>query len=119
MSASYSPQDYARLLSEIPEGCIYVDGAYVRTTDRHEVFGKADGRLITLCGYASPDDLNAAVSAAKTAAPGWAAKAPAERSKVLQAIARALESRFKEFVALESHHGGKTMLTRKSTSVRP
>lgn len=109
MSASYSPQDYARLLSEIPEGCIYVDGAYVRTTDRHEVFGKADGRLITLCGYASPDDLNAAVSAAKTAAPGWAAKAPAERSKVLQAMAQALESRFKEFVALESHHGGKTI----------
>ena len=108
MSASYSSSDYADLLSAIPEGCVYVDGAFVRTTGQHEVFGKADGRLIARCGYASSDDLNAAVSAAKFASGPWASKAPAERSKVLLAMARLLESRFRVFVALESHHAGKT-----------
>lgn len=109
MSASYSPQEYAGLLSAIPEGCIYVDGEFVKTTNRHPVFGKADSQLIAHCGYASRGDLNSAVAAAKAASDSWAAKAPAERGKVLLAMAKVLETRFREFVALESHHGGKTI----------
>lgn len=109
MSASYSPRDYAGLLSTVPEGCIYVDGGFVNTSARHAVFGKADGRLITHCGYASGDDLGSAVAAAKAAAGPWAARAPAERGKILLALALALETRFRAFVALESHHGGKTI----------
>lgn len=109
MSASYSPRDYAGLLSTVPEGCIYVDGGFVNTSARHAVFGKADGRLITHCGYACGDDLGSAVAAAKAAAGPWAARAPAERGKILLALALALETRFRAFVALESHHGGKTI----------
>ena len=109
MSASYSPRDYAGLLSTVPEGSIYVDGGFVNTSARHAVFGKADGRLITHCGYASGDDLGSAVAAAKAAAGPWAARAPAERGKILLALALALETRFRAFVALESHHGGKTI----------
>lgn len=109
MSASYSSSDYAGLLSSMPEASVYIDGAFVRTSSGHEVFGKADGRLIARCGYASTDDLNAAVSAAKAASGGWASKAPAERSRVLLAMAKALEGRLREFAALESHHAGKTV----------
>ena len=109
MSAPYSPTDYAALLSGMPEGSVYIDGRFVKTTDQHEVFGKADGQLITRCGYASASDLDAAVAAAKAALPAWAGKAPAERGKVLLAMANVLQTRFREFVALESHHGGKTI----------
>lgn len=109
MSASYSPQDYAGLLSSVPEGCIYVDGRFIETAARHAVFGKADGQVISHCGYASHDDLQQAVAAANAASGAWAVKAPAERGKVLLAMAKVLENRFREFVALESHHGGKTI----------
>ena len=83
MSAPYSPTDYASLLSGMPEGSVYIDGSFVKTTDQHAVFGKADGQLITHCGYASSGDLDTAVAAAKAALPAWADKAPAERGKVL------------------------------------
>jgi aldehyde dehydrogenase (NAD+) len=109
MSAPYSPTDYAALLSGMPEGSVYIDGSFVKTTDQHQVFGKADGQLITYCGYASSGDLDAAVAAAKAALPAWAGKAPAERGKTLLAMANVLQTRFREFVALESHHGGKTI----------
>ena len=65
--------------------------------------------MISHCGYASQDDLHQAVAAANAASRAWAVKAPAERGKVLLAMAKVLESRFREFVALESHHGGKTI----------
>jgi len=109
MSTSYSSADYATLLSVMPEGSVYINGSFVKTTDQHGVFGKADGQLITHCGYASGRDLNDAVATAKSALPAWAGKAPAERGKVLLAMANVLQARFREFVALESHHGGKTI----------
>lgn len=109
MSSPYSPQDYAGLLAGVPEGCVYVGGRFIKTAARHAVFGKADGQLISHCGYASQDDLDQAVAAATAASGPWAVKAPAERAKVLLAMARVLEARFREFVALESHHGGKTI----------
>jgi len=109
MSASYSPTDYAAMLMGMPEGSVYIDGSFVETSEQHEVVGKADGQLITHCGYASANDLDAAVAAAKAALPAWAGKAPAERGKLLLAISNVLQTRFREFVALESHHGGKTI----------
>ena len=109
MSVIYSPRDYAGVLSTVPEACVYIGGGFTPTAARHAVFGKADGQLISHCGYASQDELAQAVAAAKAAAGPWAGKAPAERGKVLLAMARLLEMRFREYVALESHHGGKTI----------
>ncbi|MBA3504299.1 MAG: aldehyde dehydrogenase [Betaproteobacteria bacterium] len=109
MPVSYSPADYASLLQASPAASIYIDGAFVETAERHKVFGKSKGDFIAECGYASLEDLTSAVAAARTAFPGWSGKAPAERSKVLLAMAASLQSRFREFVALESHHGGKTI----------
>ena len=107
--APYTPSDYAALLQATPASSIYINGGFVETSARHKVFGKADSALITECGYASAKDVGTAVTAARAAFRGWSAKPPAERAKVLQAMAAALQSRFREFVALESHHGGKTI----------
>lgn len=109
MTTIYTPSDYAALLADIPASSIYIDGKFVATSDRIAVFGKADGAHIMECGSATPANVEQAVQAAKQAMPVWAGKAPAERAKILMAIAAALEARFKEFVALESHHGGKTI----------
>ena len=109
MSVPYSPADYASLLQATPAASIYVNGAFVETAARHKVFGKASGDFIAECGYASAKDLTSAISAARFAFPGWSGRAPAERGKVLAAMAASLQGRFREFVALESHHGGKTL----------
>lgn len=109
MPTAYSTADYAAVVGAIPPSCLYVGGRFTESAARHSVFGKADGVLIAECGYASSDDAASAVAAAQAALPGWSAKAPAERSRIMLAIAGLLQSRFRAFVALESHHAGKTL----------
>ncbi len=107
MSTPYSHSDYSPLLNGIPSGSIYIDGKFVQVAAHHTVYGKANGEVIGECGDASREALDAAVAAARAAFPAWAGKAPAERGKVLMAIAAALQSKFRAFVALESNHAGK------------
>ena len=109
MTVSYNAGDYADLVKGIPPSSLYIGGAFTETARRHQVFGKSDGVLIAECGYASTTDIDASVAAARAAFPVWAGKAPAERARVLGAMAALLQSRFRAFVALESHHGGKTI----------
>ena len=108
MSPSYNHSDYSQLLSRVPSGSIFVDGKFVQGAAQHTVRGKANGEVIAECGDASRDALDHAVAAARAAFPAWAGTAPAERGKVLMAIAAAVQSQFRAFVALESHHAGKT-----------
>ncbi len=109
MAVSYSPADYAGLLRAMPAASIFVGGAFEATVARHKVAGKANGDFIAECGYASAQDVSSAVSAARAAFREWSGKAPAERGRILDAMAASLQGRFKELVALESHHGGKTI----------
>jgi len=109
MSTPYSHSDYSPLLTGIPSGSIYIDGKFVQVAAHHTVYGKANGEVIGECGDANREALDAAVAAARTAFPAWAGKAPAERGKVLMAIATALQNKFRAFVALESNQAGKTI----------
>ena len=109
MSTPYSSNDYAPLLAGVPPASLFIGGKFVAASEHHTVFGKADGLAIAECGDATRADLQAAVTAARAALPGWAGKAPGERARVLVAMAAALQLRLREFVALESHHGGKTI----------
>ncbi len=109
MQTVYRPADYASLLETVPPAGIYIDGRFQATATEHPVLGKADGVRISTCGYATAADVDTAVSAAAVAFPAWAGKAPAERARYLVAIASLLQARFRAFVALESHHGGKTI----------
>jgi len=109
MPVAYRAADYASLLQAIPPASVYINGAFVATAARHKVFGKSNGDLIAECGYASVADATLAVAAARAAYRSWSGKAPAERSKLMLAMAELLQSRSREFVTLESHHGGKTI----------
>ncbi len=109
MSTPYTTADYASLMAGIPSASLFVGGKFVAAPAHHTVCGKADAVAIAECGDATPAELDAAVAAAQAALPGWAGKAPGERGKALLAMAAALQARFREFVALESHHGGKTI----------
>jgi len=109
MSASVHPDDYAALLAEIPAGQLYIGGRFAPAAERFAVSGKADGRLITECASSSTDDADEAVAAAAAAWPSWSAAAPAQRAQALRALARLLQDHSTQFIALESHHAGKTV----------
>jgi aldehyde dehydrogenase (NAD+) len=54
-----------------------------------------------------PEDVDAAVQAARAAFDGWSRRPPRERSKLLYRVARHLQERAREFAVLESMDGGK------------
>ncbi len=109
MTAPYDVNDYAPLLDAIPPGSLYLDGRFVAAPSRHTVYGKANGEALADCGDADTTGLDAAVAAAQAAFRPWAAKAPADRARVLLAMAASLQGQFRAYVALESNHAGKTI----------
>ncbi len=109
MTTPYCHADYAALLGAIPPASAFIDGRFVATAAHHTIHGKANGEILTECGDASTDQLDIAVATASAAYPSWSTRAPAERAKVLLALAAALQEQFRPFVALESTQAGKTL----------
>ncbi|MDG6103806.1 aldehyde dehydrogenase family protein [Dactylosporangium aurantiacum] len=61
-------------------------------TDTLTVFDPTNGAEVSSAPQASPEDVAAAVKAARAAQPGWARTAPAERAAALRSAADALEA---------------------------
>ena len=59
------------------------------------------------CAVAGAADVDAAVTAARQALPGWSAVPAVERGKYLYRLARRLQERAREFAILETMDGGK------------
>jgi RHH-type proline utilization regulon transcriptional repressor/proline dehydrogenase/delta 1-pyrroline-5-carboxylate dehydrogenase len=72
----------------------------VNPADRHDVVG--------MVRDATPAEVEAALASAASAAPGWAATAPAERAARLDAAAHRLEADTETLVALLVREAGKT-----------
>ncbi|MFJ4692622.1 aldehyde dehydrogenase family protein [Streptomyces sp. NPDC088766] len=74
---------------------IYLDGAWrpAAGQDVIEVVNPADEQVIGRVPAAGPEDVDAAVRAARAALPGWAATAPAERAARLSALRDVLAAR--------------------------
>lgn len=67
----------------------------------------ASGRELGEVAAGNADDVDAAVDAAKRAAPGWAALRPSERARWLERLADAMEHRLEAFATAESRDAGK------------
>lgn len=72
-----------------------------------DVFNPRTGELITRIFEASISQVDAAVSAAKSAFKKWSLTTPAERAGYLLKIADAIDANAKEFAALEALNTGK------------
>ncbi|MEV6615541.1 aldehyde dehydrogenase family protein [Streptomyces sp. NPDC051051] len=74
---------------------IYLDGAWrpAAGQDVIEVVNPADEQVIGRVPAAGPEDVDAAVRAARTALPAWAATAPAERAARLSTLRDVLAAR--------------------------
>jgi acyl-CoA reductase-like NAD-dependent aldehyde dehydrogenase len=67
----------------------------------------ADGSLLCNVGRSSPDDVAAAVDAARAAQPSWAARTPVERGELVRELTLALRDRREEAAAIVADETGK------------
>ncbi|MGY3264777.1 aldehyde dehydrogenase [Lysobacter sp. HA35] len=93
----------------------WIDGQSVppradRWLDVHE---PASGRVVAEVAAGDAADVEAAVGAAKRAAPAWAALRNSERAEWLEKLANAIEAKLETFATAESRDAGKPLrLTR-------
>uniref|UniRef100_A0A8C1MHJ3 Aldehyde dehydrogenase 8 family, member A1 n=1 Tax=Cyprinus carpio TaxID=7962 RepID=A0A8C1MHJ3_CYPCA len=80
----------------------YIGGNFVPCSKLINSFNPSTGEVYCKVPDSGPEELDAAVRAAKEAFPDWSAKSPAERSKVLNKLADLIEARLEEFALAES-----------------
>jgi aldehyde dehydrogenase (NAD+) len=86
----------------------YIGGEWVEPQATYRTISPADESELAQVGAAAPEEVDAAVRAARDAFEnGWSALPGSERAKYLFRIARILQERSREFAVLESLNGGK------------
>ncbi len=90
---------------------MYIDGRRVeaRSGERLEVVNPATGEPLAAVPRGGPDDVDAAVRAARRAFPAWSRTSATERGALLSKLARLLEARAEEFARAETAQNGKTL----------
>src|SRR5213080_3657971 len=86
----------------------FVGGEWLEPKETYTTISPATEEPLAEVGQATAEEVDAAVSAARTAFDnGWSGIAPSERAKYMFRIARILQERSREFAVLESLNGGK------------
>jgi betaine-aldehyde dehydrogenase len=86
---------------------------------RADIIDPSTGEVFATAPVSGPDEVDAAVTSAADAFPGWRDSTPAERSLALLRIADALEARADEFVKAESQNTGKPIGLTASEEIPP
>ena len=88
---------------------LYIGGEFVEPAsgDYFKTINPATEEVLSAIPIASEEDIDRAVGAARKAAETWSALGPADRSKFMYRIARAMQERSRELAVLESMNGGK------------
>ncbi|MFW7347774.1 MAG: aldehyde dehydrogenase family protein [Pigmentiphaga sp.] len=107
MSASTKTQTLAAL--QVRPVCHVIDGRLVGSERSADVIDPATGQPFGRCPQASPDQLDAAVAAARRAQPAWAARPLAERRNCLHRLADAILAHEPELAALITLEQGKPL----------
>ena len=91
---------------------LFIDGALVEPAsgEIRELREPATGEPLARAAIAGPEDVDSAVSAARAALDGpWGKTPPTERSRLLHALADAVQTNRKELVELEARNVGKAV----------
>ncbi|HZC41314.1 MAG TPA: gamma-aminobutyraldehyde dehydrogenase [Streptosporangiaceae bacterium] len=86
---------------------------------RYDLVNPSTGEVFATAPLSTATEVDAAVSSAADAFPGWRDATPAERSLALLRIADGLESRADEFVKAESENTGKPLGLTASEEIPP
>ncbi|XP_067227324.1 2-aminomuconic semialdehyde dehydrogenase [Chanodichthys erythropterus] len=95
----------------------YIGGKFVPCSKLTDSFNPSTGEVYCKVPDSGPEEVDAAVKAAKEAFPDWSAKSPAERSKVLNKLADLIEARLEEFAQAESKDQGKTITFARNVDI--
>ncbi|XP_048035039.1 LOW QUALITY PROTEIN: 2-aminomuconic semialdehyde dehydrogenase [Megalobrama amblycephala] len=95
----------------------YIGGKFVPCSKLIDSFNPSTGEVYCKVPDSGPEEVDAAVKAAKEAFPDWSAKSPAERSKVLNKLADLIEARLEEFAQAESKDQGKTITFARNVDI--
>ncbi len=98
---------------------LYIDGAFRPAADGRTFVDTdpATGAPLSRVHAAGPDDVDAAVAAARRALPGWAATPAAERGRILQRAADLLRARNADIARLEVLDTGKPIAEAEAVDV--
>ncbi|CAB4907786.1 unannotated protein [freshwater metagenome] len=84
----------------------WIGGARVGSADMFDDISPLDGTVIATVARGGAEEASAAVDAAHSAFPTWAATPPAERSAILHRIADGVEARIEELAQVETADNG-------------
>ncbi len=107
---TYAPAPESREIVSLRDRYeLFVGGEWVepRSGEHFTTIAPSSEEPLAEVAQAGPEDVTAAVSAAREAFGPWAALPGGERAKYLFRIARILQERSREFAVLESLNGGK------------
>jgi aldehyde dehydrogenase (NAD+) len=85
----------------------FVGGGWLEPRERYTTLDPSTEEPLAEVGQAGPEEVAAAVAAARAAFAEWSGWRPAERAKAIYRIARILQERARELAVLESMNGGK------------
>ncbi|CAB4333627.1 MAG: aldehyde dehydrogenase family protein [Actinobacteria bacterium] len=78
-------------------------------SDTYDVLNPATEEVVTTVSLASPEEVDFLVARAKAAFPGWRDTAPADRARLLRAMATLVEAHREELANLEVQEAGHTI----------
>ncbi len=97
---------------------LYIGGKHVRAGKYFKTIDPSNEKILAEVAYASAEDVNRAVTAAKTAYEKHWSKTPSkERAKYIFRIARIMQEKAREFAVIETMNGGKPIRESKSVDV--
>jgi malonate-semialdehyde dehydrogenase (acetylating)/methylmalonate-semialdehyde dehydrogenase len=98
----------------------YIDGRVTASVAgrRHDVFNPATGEVCGRVALASVEEADAAVAAAKAAAPAWAGTAPLKRARILSRFKELIEKNQDDLAAAITREHGKVFSDAKGEVMR-
>lgn len=95
-------------VDEVTVPSSWIDGRPITTSgEAHRVINPATGATVAELRLATPSDVDAAVTAARAAAPGWSSATPVDRATVLAKLAALMAANADTLVAEEVAQTGK------------
>ncbi len=98
-------------MSEPADTDLWIGGeAVAGSGEALEIENPFTEETVVTVGSASPEQLDAAIAAARDAWPAWASMPAGERAELLHEIARRLRERQEQLATLMTHEGGKPLV---------
>jgi aldehyde dehydrogenase (NAD+) len=95
------------IVSIAPSYGLFIGGEFTPGKDTFKTVNPATEQVLAEVALGTPEDVDRAVGAARSAFAGWSALPGAERAKYLFRIARIIQERARELAVLESLDNGK------------